>query len=63
MDLFKLKGRLQIAQIMGVSPLRIQNLHLDIDFVNIFLHATLLDRSPATGNTRLFLPNINCQNQ
>ncbi|KAJ8305362.1 hypothetical protein KUTeg_015907, partial [Tegillarca granosa] len=48
-DAFKLTGRLKIAQLMGVSPLRIQNVHLDIDFVNIFLHATLLDRSPATA--------------
>ncbi|XP_060081859.1 uncharacterized protein LOC132561146 [Ylistrum balloti] len=48
-DVFKLKTRLLIAETMSVSPIRIQDVSVDHDIGDVFLRATLLDRTPATA--------------
>ncbi|XP_033739126.1 LOW QUALITY PROTEIN: uncharacterized protein LOC117326485 [Pecten maximus] len=48
-DVFKLKTRLLIAETMSVSPIRIQDVSVDYDVGDVFLKATLLDRTPATA--------------
>ncbi|XP_069128222.1 uncharacterized protein [Argopecten irradians] len=48
-NVFKLKTRLLIAETIGVSPIRIQDVSIDHDIGDVFLKATLLDRTPATA--------------
>ncbi|OWF34898.1 uncharacterized protein LOC110443619 isoform X2 [Mizuhopecten yessoensis] len=48
-DIFKLKTRLLMAEKMSVSPIRVQDVFVERDVGDVFLFATLLDRTPATA--------------
>ncbi|VDI33570.1 Hypothetical predicted protein [Mytilus galloprovincialis] len=40
--------RLKLAETMGIEITRLQNLRIDIDYADVYIHASLLDRTPAT---------------
>ena len=40
---------MKFAQTMGIEITRIQDLRLDVDIADLYVHATLLDRTPTDG--------------
>ena len=45
---------------MGIEITRIQDLRIDIDYGDIYVHASLLDRTQSTG--KYWSVNVNWQN-
>ena len=41
--------QVKFAQTMGIEITRIQDLRLDVDIADLYVHATLLDRTPTDG--------------
>lgn len=41
-------ARVKLAETMGIEITRLQNLRIDIDYADVYIHASLLDRTPAT---------------
>ncbi|CAC5396031.1 unnamed protein product [Mytilus coruscus] len=41
--------QLKLAETMGIEITRLQNLRIDIDYADVYIHASLLDRTPATS--------------
>ncbi|KAK3090575.1 hypothetical protein FSP39_012798 [Pinctada imbricata] len=47
-DAFEYQAVLKLQEVTGVTPIRIQNLRLDYDLADLYLHATLLRDTPST---------------
>ena len=45
----KIKAQMRFAEILNVSSIRVQDVRLDYDNSNVYISATLLDRTPAAG--------------
>lgn len=43
----KQMAQVKFAEIMGIEITRLQHFRVDIDYADVYIHATLLDRLPA----------------